>query len=95
MSEPYMLCSSFSSYLYMYGEFGERKRQGRLRLRVTRGCMRTGTTYEAIRVIVAAASSVLQGALTLGESLTHLPAKLVQKILELRYVEMLELLPET
>ena len=44
---------------------------------------------------VVAASSVLQGALTLGESLTPLPAKLVQKILELRYIEMLELLPET
>ena len=43
---------------------------------------------------VAAASSVLQGALTLGESLTPLPAKLVQKILELRYIEMSELLPE-
>ena len=45
--------------------------------------------------LVAAAYSVLQEALTLGESLTHLPAKLVQKILELCYVEMLELLSET
>ena len=41
------------------------------------------------------AFSVLQGALTLGESLTPLPGKLVQNILELRYIEMSELLPET
>ena len=43
----------------------------------------------------AAANTVLQGGLSMGESLSPLPTKVVEKIVQLKYVEMSELLPET
>ena len=42
-----------------------------------------------------AAPAVMQGGLSMGESRAPLPGKLVQKIRDLRYVEMSELLPES
>ena len=58
-----------------------------------------GTSEQALSpsatLTAAAANTVLQGGLSMGESLSPLPTKVVEKIVQLKYVEMSELLPET